>query len=320
VLIANQENIMTTARATETTNHYARCVQASKRVRWDIDADVIRERTLDAAHKFLPDGLSLVDELPFLSLAEKRLMSQVQGRTYANLFGLVERFINAKVLEVSRRHWFGDQTALEALVRFSDEELKHQELFRRVELLAAATMAPGYQRMADPNAVAEVVLGKSTWAVLALTCHIEIFTLVHYRKSIEADASLSELWKDVFLYHWKEESQHALLDELEWRREDAKLGAGERDTAVTDLIELVGAVDGILQVQSRADADYFIGVAGRAFSEAERLAITGAVLKAYRWQYIVSGVQDGRFLGVLTELVTPAQAERITGALAPLMA
>jgi hypothetical protein len=56
-------------------------------------------------------------------------VSQIQGRTYANVFGLVERFINAKVLELSHDHWFGDQ--LEALVRFSDEELKHQALFRR---------------------------------------------------------------------------------------------------------------------------------------------------------------------------------------------
>jgi hypothetical protein len=97
--------------------------------------------------------------------------------------------------------------------------------------------------------VAQVVLGKSTWAVLALTCHIEIFTLVHYKKSIEPETNASELWKDVFLFHWKEESQHAVLDELEWRREDAKLAPAERDQAVTDLIDLVVAVDGILQAQ-----------------------------------------------------------------------
>jgi hypothetical protein len=29
----------------------------------------------------------------------------------------------------------------------------------------------------------------------------------------------------VFLFHWKEESQHAILDELEWQRENAKLTA-----------------------------------------------------------------------------------------------
>ena len=68
-----------------------------------------------------------------LSEDEKRFVSQIQGRTYANVFGLVERFINAKVLEVSRDYWLGDQTALEALIRFSDEELKHQALFRRID-------------------------------------------------------------------------------------------------------------------------------------------------------------------------------------------
>ena len=150
-------------------DRYARAIAASKRVRWDIDADVIRGRKLDLNQKFLPDGLSLVDELPFLTVDERRFMSQVQGRTYANLFGLVERFINAKVLEVSRDHWFEDQVALEALVRFSDEEIKHQELFRRVEALSAASMPPGYRVVPDANAVADFVLGKSTWAVLGLT-------------------------------------------------------------------------------------------------------------------------------------------------------
>jgi len=302
-----------------TTDRYARTIAASKRIRWDIDADVIRGRKLDVGQKFLPDGLSLVDELPFLSAAEGRFMSQVQGRTYANLFGLVERFINAKILEVSRDHWFGDQVALEALVRFSEEELKHQELFRRVEALAAEGMPPGYRVAPDPNDVARVVLGKSTWAVLALTSHIEIFTQVHYRKSIEVDGDLSPLWKDVFLHHWKEESQHAILDELEWVREDAKLDPEARDRAVTDLIDLVVAVDSLLQAQAEADGDYFLAVRERGFSVDEQRAIRAAILKAYRWQYIVSGVQDGRFLGILTSLITAAQTERITNALAPLM-
>ena len=40
---------------------YARCIQTSKRVRWDLDEDVIRGRHFDTAQKFLPDGLSLAD-------------------------------------------------------------------------------------------------------------------------------------------------------------------------------------------------------------------------------------------------------------------
>ncbi|MGH8195853.1 MAG: hypothetical protein ACREQ8_15865 [Woeseiaceae bacterium] len=301
------------------TERYARCIDISKRVRWDIDKDVIRNRTLDVGQKFLPDGLSLVHELDFLTGSEELFLSQVQGRTYANLFGLVERYINAKILEISKEHWFGDQTALEGLVRFSDEELKHQELFRRIEQLAAKDMAAGYTVIADPNEVAKMVLSKSTWAVLALTCHIEIFTLVHYKKSIEPQTDLSPLWKDVFLHHWREESQHAIMDELEWHREDAKLSLEERDQGVTDLIDLVVAVDGILQGQADADASYFINTCKRAFSDEQQQAIYDKVLQAYRWQYIVSGIQDGRFLGVLTGMITREQSDRITTALGPLM-
>jgi hypothetical protein len=42
------------------------------------------------------------------------------------------------------------------------------------------------------------------------------------------------------------------------------------------------------------------------------------VLKAYRWQYIVSGAMDPRFRKVLFSLVDDAQGARIQQALAPL--
>jgi hypothetical protein len=267
----------------------------------------------------MPDGLSRIGELAFLTKDEARFLSQVQGRTYANMFALVERYIGAKTLEISKDHWFGDQVALEALVRLTDEELKHQELFRRLDVMAADGMPAGYVFTPEPNAVAGVVLSKSTWAVMALTTDIEIFSQAHYRSSIDPDPNLSELWKDVFLFHWKEESQHAILDELEWRREHEKLSAAERDQGVTDLIDLVGAVDGICQAQATADADYFIQRAGRKFSAGEESAIRDVLLKAYRWQYIATGAQEQRFGEALQSMVTPAQMERIGGALGPIM-
>jgi len=309
---------METMQHTRTSDRYAKSIAVSKRIRWDIDRDVIRGREFDVSKKFLPDGLSRIERLPFLDAGEKRLMSQIQGRTYANIFGLVERFIAAKVLEVSRDYWLGDQIALEALVRFGDEELKHQELFRRIERMAAAGMAEGYAFVHEPNAVASVVLGKSTWAVLALICHIELFVLAHYRESIDPDPNLSALWKDVFLYHWREESQHAVLDELEWTRENARLTPEQRDRAVDELIELVAAVDGILQSQSQSDADYFLRICGRTFGRGDTERIHAEVLGAYRWQYIVSGVQ-GRFGEVLSRFITPVQHERIGKALAPIL-
>ena len=306
---------MTTTHANQAHARYARAIVISKRVRWNIDTDVLRARSFERSEKFLPDSLSLAHELTFLGEPARVFLSQVQGRTYANVFGLVERFINAKVLELGRHHWLDDQTALEALVRFSDEELKHQELFRRVDALAARIMPEGYSFDPDPNAVASAVLSKSTWSVLALTCLIELFTQVHYKASIDPDPRLSPLFKDVFRFHWLEESQHAVLDELEWLAEDARISASDRERAVSDLIELVAAVDGILRGQADADALYFITHAGQDFSAAQRDTIRATCLRAYRYQYILSGVESTRFAEILRGMITTAQLERVEQAL-----
>jgi hypothetical protein len=305
--------------ATVDTRRYQKCIDASKRVRWDIERDVIRGRKFDFGDRFLPNGLSKVDEIGGLSRTEQRLLSQIQGRTYANLFALVERFINIKVLELTRSHWFDDQIALEALVRFSDEELKHQELFRRIEALIAEGMPAGYRCVADPNAVARLVLGKGTWAVLALTCHIELYTQAHYRQSIDGDESVSELFKDVFLYHWKEESQHTILDEMEWLQEDARLSNEQRDQAVGELIELVLAIDDILVQQSAADTAYFAKACGRALNADERRDLASGVLAAYRWQYVTSGFQEPRFSRLLSGLLDGEQLGRLYAAVAPIV-
>jgi len=311
---------MDTAVRSPASTRYAQCIEASKKVRWDIDRDVIRGRQFDYAKKFLPDRLAQMGGFGFATPEEKRFLSQVQGRTYSNMFGLVERFIAAKMLEVTRSHALGDQVVVEALVRFTDEELKHQELFRRLESMMAVGMPAGYRFVLDPDEVADVALSKSTWAVLGLTCHIELFTLDHYRQSIDKDAELSELWKDVFLFHMREESQHAVLDELEWLREDARLAPAQRDAAVGELIELVGAVDGMLQAQSAADAGYFTANIGRKLDAAQEAALRDGLLRAYRWQFIVSGVRNERFTQILESMLTQAQMQRVGAALAPILA
>ncbi|MFL6548039.1 MAG: diiron oxygenase [Povalibacter sp.] len=300
-------------------SRYDRIVTLSKKSEWQIDRDLMQGRTFDFSRKFLPDGLSQVDRLTFLTVDEARLLSQIQGRTYAYIFGLVERFISAKMLDQGRAHIFDDQSALEALLRFSGEELKHQELFRRMEVMMGAHMPSGYRRMADPNDVARAVLAASTWSVLALTCHIELFVQAHYAESIGPRDELCPLFRDVFKFHWKDESRHVVLDELEWKDEHAKLSPAEHDQAVNDLIALVAAVDGILQAQSASDADYFVRNVSRTFSVEETKRIAASVLSAYRWQYIISGVQQPHFAKLLTSMTTATQMSQIQSALAPIM-
>ena len=298
---------------------YARVVALSKKTEWQIDRDLLRDRTFDFSRKFLPDGLSLVDRLCFTSADEARLFSQIQGRTYAYIFGLVERFISAKMLEQGRVQIFGDQLALESLVRFSNEEIKHQELFRRMNSMMAPHMPAGYRQVAEPNDVARVVLATSTWSVLALTCHIELFVQSHYAESIAPRDELCPLFADVFKYHWKDECQHVVVDELQWQDEHAKLSPAERDKSVDDFITLVMAVDGILQAQAAADAHYFVSNLQRALGSEEASRVETTMLAAYRWQYIISGARHPHFGRLLTSMTTPAQLARIQAALAPIM-
>ena len=236
------------------------------------------------------------------------------------MFGLVERFIGAKMLEISRDHWFGDQVALEALVRFTDEELKHQELFRRIEALAAEGMPDGYRvRCPSPTTWPRRCWARRTWAVLALTCHIELFTQVHYRSEHRARrGALADLYKDVFLLPL--EGGVAARDPRRAgvgargrraRRRGARSRRGRPDRAGRRGRRHPAAAGACGQPLLPAP-DRRAARAGRGERAAAR------VLQAYRWQYIVSGVQEPRFDATLRRLVTPEQAQRIARAIAPL--
>jgi hypothetical protein len=264
-------------------------------------------------------GLTLVDRLPFMSEADQRFFGQVQGRSYAYIFGLVERFIGAKIVEMGGEHALGDQDAMAAMLQFGAEELKHQALFRRVEELADEVLPPGYRQTADANAVAMAVLARSTWAVLGLTCHIEIFTQAHYLESIREEGEMSPLFRDIFKYHWLEESQHATLDELEWERVHMGLTDAEVDQGVNDLIDLVVAVDAVITTQAEADAAYFLENCEGGYDDVQSMAAREVMRQAYRWQYIVSGVQLERFQQGLAQKVTAEQMERVQQALTPLV-
>lgn len=78
-------------------------------------------------------------------------------------------------------------------------------------------------------------------------------------------------------------------------------------------------VDNVLQIQARADADYFLAVCGRLLAAGDAQRVRRGVFAAYRWQYIVSGVREPRFAGMLGSMITADQSMRITNALAPLM-
>ena len=301
------------------TYSHADCLQKSYRVNWRI-SDVVGGRHFDTSRRWLPAQLSGADRIACLAPAEKLKLTQVEMGAYAHLFGYVEEFIAPTMVSLARDVEIDNREVFDALTNFAAEEVKHMTLFR--EIRAGVDAALGFPLALLPNAgdVAQAVLGKHTGAVLLLTSAIEWFTQLHYLTCFSDDESLDPFTRHIFRSHWLEESQHARIDHLETLRAFQHMTEAEKDRAVDDLIELVGAVDGLIQTQSQFDVQNLQRCLWRQLSEAERREIYAAVLAAKRYAFIESGVTHPNFQELFGLVTTPSQQLRVQQALGAVLA
>jgi hypothetical protein len=302
-----------------TTYSYADCLDRSYRVNWRI-AEVLGDRRFDRTRPWLPGQLSATSRVACLTPAEKVKLSHVEMGAYAHLFGYVEEFIAPKVVDLARDVEQADREAFHALTNFAAEEVKHMTLFR--ELRERVDEAMGFPLALLPGArdVARAVLTRDTGAVLLLTAAIEWFTQRHYLTCFDGDDTLDPFTRHVFRSHWQEESQHAHMDHLETLRAFGAMPAAQKDTAIDDLIELVGAVHGLLEQQAAHDVDNLERYLDRALAVAERREVQGAVMAAKRYSFIESGVTHPNFQELFGMVTTPDQRARVQTALGALLA
>jgi hypothetical protein len=161
--------------------------------------------------------------------------------------------------------------------------------------------------------VARAVLGTSPLTALLLTSMIEWFTQLHYVEHVRDRAELDELFRDILRFHWIDESRHARMDSLLIDEVARDLGPEDRETAVAGLLELGGAVDGLLAQQVELDIDALQVATGRSFTEPERNEIRTHQQRAYRWTFLVSGLQHPNFVRILEQL-TAGGAEKVAQA------
>jgi hypothetical protein len=296
------------------TYSYADCLQKSYRVNWKI-GDVMDGRHFDTSRRWLPAQLSGADRIACLAPAEKLKLSQVEMGAYAHLFGYVEEFIAPKVLTLARDFQLEQREAFDALANFAAEEVKHMALFREVRSAVDAAMGFPLSLLPGARDVARAVLSKHTGAVLLLTAAIEWFTQLHYLTCFSDDETLDPFTRHIFRAHWLEESQHARMDHLETLRAFRDLSEADTDRAIDDLIELVGAVDGLLRTQANLDVDNLQRCLWRPLGAGERQEVYAGVLAAKRYTFIESGVTHPNFQELFGMVTTPAQQARVQKAL-----
>ena len=291
---------------------YADCLNNSVKSAWSVD-DCFQGRNFDFAKRFLPERIAGVNGIGCLNEDEKRTLNQIRGNSYCHIFAFVEEYIIPMVLDHAREDVYGDETRLRYLLRFAEEETKHQDMLKRAMDQIEAGLGISCGVISGAEAVAEIVLGKSRLAALLLTSLIEWFTQLHYLAHVRDDEVLDGLFRDILKFHWIDEAQHAKADSLLIDEIAGDLSAEQRTGAVDEFLDLGGAVDGLLGEQVEMDIESLQAATGRAFSDEEKEEIRTHQRRAYRWTFLVSGLEHPNFVRIVDELTTTG-GEKIAGA------
>lgn len=292
---------------------YDACLHGSVTRAWTVD-DCFRGRDFDYAKPFLPERIAGVGVIGCLNDSEKRLLNQIRGNSYCHIFAFVEEYIVPLVLDRARADVYGDEARLWSLLRFAEEEVKHQEMLRRAVEQFRAGFGVDCGLVPGREAVAQVVLDTSPLTALLLTSMIEWFTQLHYVEHVQDQAELDELFRDILRFHWIDESRHARMDSLLIDEIASELTPDQRDQAIDQLLELGGAVDGLLAQQIELDIDALQRASGRTFTDHERDEIRTHQRSAYRWTFLVSGLQHPNFVRIVEQLTTTGAAKITTAA------
>jgi hypothetical protein len=281
---------------------YAACTRNSEKVAWKVDDVMPPETRLDFSRPFLPGPLTGSGHVPFLSASERLKLNQINGNAYINLFAFVEEYIVATAVNHAQAEMFGDHDAIRALVRFADEEIKHQQLFWRYLDAFKRDFDRPCDVLGSPAAVAQVILSKSAMAVMMVTLHLEIMTQAHYTESVRPDTNLDPLFASLLKHHWLEESQHARIDALELDKLMSQSNAEQIKKAFSDYLELIDAFDGLLANQATMDAESLGRVLERTFTEEEARQLVAAQHAGYRHTFLVSGMVNPLLTRVLGKM------------------
>jgi len=289
---------------------YQETLVASQKVNWRIEDIIGGDKRLDFAQPFLPESFARVEELSFLTPAEKLKLNQIRGFDYLCAFGLVEEFILPFVLDHARPQLQGDDYRVRAFLAFAAEEAKHIHLFKRFRAEFEEGFGTECLFIGPPNAIAEAILAHDPLAVALVILHIEWMSQRHYTESVQNDQRLDAQFKSLLKHHWMEEAQHAKLDTLMVEALAEGRSEAELEKALDEYLEIGGFLDVGLGQQAEFNLENLRRSAGRALTKGERAEFITKQHQALRWTFLGSGMTHANFLSTL-ERLSPALRRRL---------
>lgn len=292
-------------------SEYQSCIQNSERVSWRIDDLLPKDTVIDFSRRLLSDSLTGTEGIGCLSVEEKLMLNQIRSNSYAHLFLFLEEYAVALASQRAGLELHENPTHMRALLRFTEEELKHQQLFARYTSMFARGFKVAPALLDNQVQVARAIMAKSHLGVLIFNLHMELMTQQHYVETIRDNEreKLDPLFCDLLKHHWLEEAQHTRLDFLEAQKIIAREPEAV-DAAMSEYTELLQALRGTLNAQLQLDLQTFEKAVGRTFTEAERKEISTAQERSYVWSFIGMGMKAPLFLSRLRAL-SPMAEQRV---------
>jgi hypothetical protein len=287
---------------------YASIVAASEKVAWSVDA-IFRDRRFDASKPIVPASWVRTQALEFLTDQDQLTLNHCRAFSYAHLNGNYEEFIPLHLTGIVQQDWHDDRAHLRALLRFGDEEMKHQQLFRRTETVLQHSCGHPFGRYFDDDkarvtAFTNAVLAYPPLPRFLLLLAFEFGTRRHYVESVRdhTEERGDSLYVDVLQAHWLEEAQHVKSDMLEVAQLARELSPEELSGAFDHVMGLGGLVDATFVGQVDQEIETLQQVTGRTLSAVEVTTLHDTLYQSLN--SIITGVAltDPSFAKVALEL------------------
>jgi hypothetical protein len=164
---------------------YAAVVAASERVAWRV-GEIFDGRTFDPSEAIVPASWTGTQHLAFLDARAQRTLNHCRAFSYVHLLGHFEEFAPVHLSNVIRDTRHDDRAQLRALMRFGDEELKHQQLFREAERVLDESCGHAFGRWFEADktrlaAMTSQILEHDPLAIYLMVLALEWGTQRHQR-------------------------------------------------------------------------------------------------------------------------------------------
>jgi hypothetical protein len=297
---------------------YASIVSTSEHVAWTVE-DVLGARSFDPSRTTVPTSWVGTVGLAFLDADAQRTLNHCRAFSYVHLLGNYEEFIPLHLSGLVQQDSHGDHAQRRALLRFGDEELKHQALFHEAETLLERSCGHAFGRYFDPDGVrvggfTRAFLEHGPLARFLLLLAFEWGTQRHYVESIRdrTDDAGDPVYTDILRAHWLEEAQHVKSDTLEIARLAAGTSDAELDGAFEQLGSLGQLVDATLAGQASKEVETLQAVTGRTLPEAEAATLRETLHRSLNAMLVGVSLGHPSFTRVARE-ISPTGAARLLG-------